>query len=122
VARRTARNLAGACVVIRFSLPTRQAVNERYAELTSACYTGASRRAMPFWGCPSAIAADRDGLDIRLMSPADESRRTWPLAQSRTLKPRATSSAALFAIVATSDLVNNLCAELPDLHARTSDR
>jgi catechol 2,3-dioxygenase-like lactoylglutathione lyase family enzyme len=69
-------------VVIGFALPTRQAVDERYVELTAAGYV---RRQPPFdafWGARYAIVADPDGNDVGLMSPLDESRRTWPPEES----------------------------------------
>jgi uncharacterized glyoxalase superfamily protein PhnB len=65
-------------VVIGFSLPTREAVDERYAELTSAGYAGRQPPFDAFWGARYAIVADPDGNDVGLMSPIDESRRTWP--------------------------------------------
>jgi uncharacterized glyoxalase superfamily protein PhnB len=72
----------GVRVVIGFSLPSREAVDERYAELTSAGYTGRQPPFDAFWGARWAIVADPDGDDIGLMSPVDESRRTWPPGQS----------------------------------------
>jgi uncharacterized glyoxalase superfamily protein PhnB len=69
-------------VVIGFSLPTREAVDERYAELTSAGYTGRQPPFDAFWGARYAIVADLDGNDVGLMSPIDESRRTWPPEES----------------------------------------
>jgi len=73
---------AGVRVVIGFSLPTREAVDERYAELTSAGYAGRQPPFDAFWGARWAIVADPDGNDIGLMSPIDESRRAWPPEQS----------------------------------------
>jgi uncharacterized glyoxalase superfamily protein PhnB len=73
---------AGVHVVIGFSLPTREAVDERYAELTSAGYAGRQPPFDAFWGARWAIVADPDGNDIGLMSPINESRRTWPPGQS----------------------------------------
>jgi uncharacterized glyoxalase superfamily protein PhnB len=69
-------------VVIGFSLQTRQAVDERYAELTSAGYLGRQPPFNAFWGARYAIVADPDGNDVGLMSPIDESRRTWPPEES----------------------------------------
>jgi uncharacterized glyoxalase superfamily protein PhnB len=69
-------------VVIGFSLPTREAVDERYAELTSAGYAGRQPPFDAFWGARYAIVADPDGNDVGLMSPLDESRRTWPPQES----------------------------------------
>jgi catechol 2,3-dioxygenase-like lactoylglutathione lyase family enzyme len=69
-------------VVIGFSLPSREAVDERYAELTSAGYLGRQPPFDAFWGARYAIVADPDGNDVGLMSPVDESRRTRPAVQS----------------------------------------
>jgi uncharacterized glyoxalase superfamily protein PhnB len=69
-------------VVIGFALPTREAVDERYAELTSAGYPGRQPPFDAFWGARYAIVADPDGNDVGLMSPLDESRRTWPPEES----------------------------------------
>ncbi len=73
---------ASARVVIGFSLTSRQAVDERYAELTAAGYAGRQPPFDAFWGARYAIVADPDGNDVGLMSPVDESRRTWPPEQS----------------------------------------
>jgi hypothetical protein len=69
-------------------LPTRQAVDDRYAELTSAGYRGRQPPFDAFWGARYAIVADPDGNDVGLMSPAEDSRRTWPLQQSPRLQTR----------------------------------
>jgi uncharacterized glyoxalase superfamily protein PhnB len=76
---------ASASVVIGFSLPTREAVDERYAELTSAGHAGRQPPFDAFWGARYAIVADHDGNDVGLMSPIDESRRTWPPEESPAL-------------------------------------
>ncbi len=68
--------------VINFSLPTREAVDQRYAELISAGYEGQQPPYDAFWGARYAIVSDPDGNDIGLMSPLDETRRTWPPAES----------------------------------------
>jgi uncharacterized glyoxalase superfamily protein PhnB len=72
-------------VVIGFSLPTRDAVDERYAELTAAGFAGRQPPFDAFWGARYAIVADPDGNDIGLMSPVEDSRRTWPPQQSPAL-------------------------------------
>lgn len=73
---------ASAGAVIGFTLPSREAVDQRYAELTSAGYTGRQPPFDAFWGGRYAIVADPDGNDVGLMSPIDESRRTWPPEES----------------------------------------
>jgi len=65
-------------VVIGFSVATRDEVDARYAELTSAGYAGRQPPFDAFWGARYAIVADPDGNDVGLMSPIDESRRSWP--------------------------------------------
>jgi catechol 2,3-dioxygenase-like lactoylglutathione lyase family enzyme len=69
---------SSAGVVIGFSLPTRAAVDECYGELTAAGYPGRQPPFDAFWGARYAIVADPDGNDVGLMSPIDQSRRTWP--------------------------------------------
>jgi uncharacterized glyoxalase superfamily protein PhnB len=69
-------------VVIGFALPSREAVDERYEELTSAGYQGRQPPFDAFWGARYAIIADPDGNDVGLMSPMDESRRFWPPQES----------------------------------------
>jgi catechol 2,3-dioxygenase-like lactoylglutathione lyase family enzyme len=69
-------------VVIGFLLATREAVDERYVELTSAGYLGRQAPFDAFWGARYAIVADPDGNDVGLMSPIDDSRRTWPPQES----------------------------------------
>jgi catechol 2,3-dioxygenase-like lactoylglutathione lyase family enzyme len=69
-------------VVIGFALSTREAVDVRYAELTAAGHVGRQPPFDAFWGARYAIVADPDGNDVGLMSPIDESRRTWPPEES----------------------------------------
>ena len=73
---------ASASVVIGFALPSREAVDERYAALIGAGYTGRQRPFDAFWGARYAIVADPDGNDVGLMSPIDEARLTWPPEES----------------------------------------
>ena len=60
---------SSAGMVTGFSLPTRAAVDERYAELTAAGYPGRQPPFNAFWGARYAIVADPDGNDVGLMSP-----------------------------------------------------
>lgn len=71
-------------VVLGFMLASRQAVDDRYAELTAAGYQGRQPPLDAFWGTRYAIVADPDGNDVGLMSPVEESRRTWPPQPSPT--------------------------------------
>src|SRR5204863_10050993 len=75
---------ASAKVVLGFVLATRQAVDDRYAELTAAGYPGRQPPFDAFWGARYAIVADPDGNDVGLMSPVEESRRAWPPQPSPT--------------------------------------
>lgn len=68
----------GARSVIGFSLPTREAVDERYAELTGAGYVGLQPPYDAFWGARYAIIRDPDGNHVGLMSPLDPARRSAP--------------------------------------------
>jgi catechol 2,3-dioxygenase-like lactoylglutathione lyase family enzyme len=69
-------------VVIGFALSSREAVDERYAELTAAGAVGRQPPFDAFWGARYAIVADPDGNDVGLMSPIDESSQTWPAEES----------------------------------------
>lgn len=69
-------------VVVGFSFDSREAVDERYAELTAAGYAGRQPPFDAFWGARYAIVADPDGNDVGLMSPMDDARRTWPPTES----------------------------------------
>jgi catechol 2,3-dioxygenase-like lactoylglutathione lyase family enzyme len=69
-------------VVVGFALPSREAVDERYAALTAAGYAGRQPPFDAFWGARYAIVADPDGNDVGLMSPGDEATRYWPPQQS----------------------------------------
>jgi catechol 2,3-dioxygenase-like lactoylglutathione lyase family enzyme len=69
-------------LVLGFRLPSRAAVDERYAALTAAGHVGRQPPFDAFWGARYAIVADPDGHDVGLMSPIDEARRSWPPADS----------------------------------------
>ncbi len=79
---RGARGARGARVVIGFSLPSREAVDTAYAELTAAGYQGRQSPFDAFWGGRYAIVADPSGNDVGLMSPVDEAMRSWPPEES----------------------------------------
>ena len=74
-------------VVVGFALPSREAVDERYAALTAAGYAGRQPPFDAFWGARYAIVADPDGNDVGLMSPVDEAARYWPPQQSPPPSP-----------------------------------
>lgn len=64
--------------VLSFALPSREAVDALYAELTARGAPGRHAPHDAFWGSRFAIVADPDGRDIGLMSPADPARRFVP--------------------------------------------
>jgi catechol 2,3-dioxygenase-like lactoylglutathione lyase family enzyme len=66
------------CVVLGFSLPSRKAVDARYAELTSVGYRGRQPPYDTFWGARYAVIEDPDGNHVGLMSPKDPARRSAP--------------------------------------------
>lgn len=68
----------GSQVVLGISLPSREAVDERYAELTAAGYVGSQPPYDAFWGARYAIVEDPDGNDVGLMSPIDAHRKFVP--------------------------------------------
>jgi uncharacterized glyoxalase superfamily protein PhnB len=68
--------------LIGFSVPTREAVDERYAALIAAGYQGRQPPYDTFWGARYAVVADPDGHDVGIMSPLADSRRSWPPVES----------------------------------------
>ncbi|MEN3273148.1 MAG: hypothetical protein V7636_1909 [Actinomycetota bacterium] len=70
---RTSRGL-----VIGFSVETRADVDRIHAALVA---DGHESRQVPydaFWGARYAIVADPDGNDVGIMSPMDDTMRSWP--------------------------------------------
>jgi catechol 2,3-dioxygenase-like lactoylglutathione lyase family enzyme len=72
----------GSRALIGFSVATREAVDERYADLIAAGYWGKQPPYDTFWGARYAVVEDPDGNDVGIMSPLDESRRCWPPKES----------------------------------------
>ncbi len=68
----------GSKTVLGIALPSREAVDERYAELTAAGYTGSQPPYDAFWGARYAIVQDPDGNDVGLMSPIDPNAKFQP--------------------------------------------
>ena len=68
----------GGGAVLGFKLDTREAVDERYADLTGAGYRGHQPPWDAFWGARYAIVDDPDGHPVGLMSPVDPARRSSP--------------------------------------------
>jgi len=74
------RGATGGTSVIGFSLASREAVDELYADLTGAGHSGRQQPYDAFWGARYAIVEDPDGNPIGLMSPIDDARKFWPPA------------------------------------------
>jgi len=66
--------------IIGFSLSSREAVDDRYADLVAAGYTGHQPPYDTFWGARYAVIEDPDGNHVGLMSPVDPARRSAPPA------------------------------------------
>ena len=71
-------DLASGETVIGFRLPTREAVDEKYRELTAAGYKGRREPYDAFFGARYAMVEDPDGRPIGLMSPRDRARGYVP--------------------------------------------
>jgi len=68
----------GNTAVIGFQLPSREAVDEAYNELTSDGHTGQQEPWDAFWGARYAVGEDPDGNPVGLMSPIDPDKRSAP--------------------------------------------
>jgi uncharacterized glyoxalase superfamily protein PhnB len=66
----------GGMGVLGFALPSREAVDKLYAELTVAGYNSQQTPFDAFWGARYAVIEDPDGNAVGLMSPMDESRQS----------------------------------------------
>jgi uncharacterized glyoxalase superfamily protein PhnB len=65
-------------VVIGFAVDSRDEVDALYAELVGAGYEGRQPPYDAFWGARYAVIADPDGNDVGIMSPSDDTMRSWP--------------------------------------------
>jgi uncharacterized glyoxalase superfamily protein PhnB len=68
----------GTKTVIGFAVGSRKEVDERYARLVAAGYTGRQQPYDTFWGARYAVIEDPDGNHVGLMSPIDPERRRAP--------------------------------------------
>lgn len=71
---------AGTRTIVGFAMPSREIVDERYAELVAAGYTGRQPPYDTFWGARYAVIEDPDGNHVGLMSPLDPAKRGIPPA------------------------------------------
>ena len=67
-------------VLISFRLPSREAVDAAYANLTGHEHQGLQPPYDVFWGARFAIVEDPDGNPVGLMSPSDAEHRGSPPA------------------------------------------
>jgi uncharacterized glyoxalase superfamily protein PhnB len=65
-------------VVLGFHVTSREAVDELYAEMTSAGYAGLRPPHDAFWGARYAIVEDPDGIAVGLMSPISADFKSVP--------------------------------------------
>ena len=65
-------------VVVGFRVASREIVDQHYAELTRAGYTGLQTPYDAFWGSRYAVVEDPDGIAVGLMSPASSDLRSRP--------------------------------------------
>jgi catechol 2,3-dioxygenase-like lactoylglutathione lyase family enzyme len=68
----------GGAGVLGFKVPTREAVDERYATLTGAGYRSQAAPHDAFWGSRYAIVEDPDGNPVGIMSPPEPEHRSAP--------------------------------------------
>ena len=74
------RAATGTKTIIGFGVASRELVDERYAEIIAAGYTGSQPPYDTFWGARYAVIEDPDGNHVGLMSPIDPSRKSAPPA------------------------------------------
>lgn len=65
-------------VVVGFRVMSREAVDEVYAEMTSAGYAGLQAPYDAFWGARYAVVEDPDGVAVGLMSPISPDFKSVP--------------------------------------------
>jgi catechol 2,3-dioxygenase-like lactoylglutathione lyase family enzyme len=78
----SARTRHGGAVIIGFSVASRDDVDRIHAAVVAA---GHESRQVPydaFWGARYAIVADPDGNSVGIMSPPDDTMRSWPPTDS----------------------------------------
>ena len=72
----------GTRALLGCSVATREEVDLRYAALVAAGYEGRQAPYDAFWGARYAIVADPDGVEVGIMSPPDDAKRSWPPKES----------------------------------------
>ena len=64
--------------IVGFALPSREAVDAAYKELTAAGHSSQQAPYDAFWGARYAVVEDPDGNAVGLMSPIDPDKRGAP--------------------------------------------
>lgn len=77
-ARHWDRGWRGGMGVLGFKVPSRERVDEIYADLTGAGYRGQQEPFDAFWGARYAVVEDPDGNPVGIMSPVDPVLRSDP--------------------------------------------
>jgi uncharacterized glyoxalase superfamily protein PhnB len=65
-------------VVVGFHMPTREAVDEVFRDMTSAGYRGLQKPYDAIWGARYAMIEDPDGIAVGLMSPVSPDKKSPP--------------------------------------------
>lgn len=65
-------------VVVGFQVASREAVDQRFVDLTKAGYASLQAPYDAFWGARYAIVEDPDGIAVGLMSPVSSEMRSRP--------------------------------------------
>lgn len=74
----------GGSTVFGFGVPTRDAVDRVYADLTGVGYRAHQPPYDAFWGARYAMVEDPDGNAVGVMSPIEDAHRSWPPAPPPT--------------------------------------
>jgi uncharacterized glyoxalase superfamily protein PhnB len=72
----------GSRALLGFAVPSRDAVDALHAEMVAAGYESRQPPYDTFFGARYAVIADPDGNDVGIMSPLDETKRSWPPRES----------------------------------------
>ncbi len=65
-------------VVVGFHIPTREAVDDVYRDMTGAGYRGLQEPYDALWGARYAMIEDPDGVAVGLMSPTSPEKKSPP--------------------------------------------
>ena len=72
------RSGLGGRVVVGFNVPSRERVDELYAEMTAAGHAGLQPPYDAFWGARYAVLEDPDGIAVGIMSPVSKALGSKP--------------------------------------------